>query len=106
MRTAYLFFFLITAPAFAQNASLNGRVTDPSGATVASAVVTLQDSDGHTSSASTGPDGKYAFSNLRTGDYGLTAAAQQLSLPAARTVALRAGANTADLQLALNSLSQ
>lgn len=106
MRSAYLLFFLITASAVGQDATLTGRVTDPSGAVVASAVVTLQDSNGQTSSASTGSDGAYTISNLHAGDYRLTVAAPQLSLPGARTLALRVGANTADLRLALNSLSQ
>ena len=43
MRTPCLLFFLIMAPAFGQDVSLTGRVTDPSGAVVAAAVVTLQD---------------------------------------------------------------
>jgi hypothetical protein len=106
MRTAYLLLLLITAPAFGQDASLSGRVTDPSGAMVASAVVTLQDSSGQAVSASTGPDGTYAISRLHIGDYGLSVAAPQLSLPEARKVTLHGGANTADLRLALNSLSQ
>lgn len=105
MRTVYLF-ALMTSLAFGQDVSLHGRVTDPSGAVVASAAVTLQDSNGQTTSASSGPDGTYTVSGLHTGEYHISVTASQLSLPGARTITLRAGVNTADVRLALNSLSQ
>ncbi len=105
MRTVYLF-CLLTSFAFAQDTSLRGHVTDPSGAVVASAVVTLDDAAGHSNTATSGADGTYSLTGLRSGDYSLMIRASQLAMPAPRTVSLRAGANTIDVRLALNSLSQ
>ncbi|HVW11513.1 MAG TPA: carboxypeptidase regulatory-like domain-containing protein [Bryobacteraceae bacterium] len=104
MRTACLLCF-IASLASAQDVSVHGRVTDPSGAIVSSAAVTLEDSTGHSSSSSTGADGIYSLSNLHTGDYRVTAQAPQLSFPS-QTVTLRSGPNTIDIRLALNSVSQ
>ena len=91
---------------FAQQASLGGRITDPSGLVVAGALVTVQNTAGHADTASSGTDGSYLFANLTPGGYRISAAAPQLSLAAPRGLTLRAGSNTLDLQLALASTNQ
>ena len=46
------------------NGSLHGAVTDPSGARVVKATVTVQGEDGTTSSMQSGADGTYLFPQL------------------------------------------
>ncbi len=57
--------------------SISGTVTDPTGAVVPDAIVTLTDMATGTSSATvtTGPDGLYSFPNLRAGTYELKVSA-------------------------------
>ncbi len=47
--------------AFQASGSLHGAATDPSGARVVKATVTVQAADGTTSTAQTGADGAYVF---------------------------------------------
>jgi len=77
-----LFFTLlavISAPAlFAQNESgaISGAVTDPTGAVVAGATVTIVDLGTNTSrTATTGSNGEYTFSTLRPSHYKITVTA-------------------------------
>jgi hypothetical protein len=101
-----LLFFLLSSLAFAQDATLRGKIADPAGLPVSGASVTLQDAVGRVSSATTGSDGVYVFSGLAAGEYKANATAPQLALPAPRNVTIRAGANSVDLQLALVAASQ
>ena len=57
--------------------TLSGTVTDPTGAVIPNAIVTLTDVATGTSAASvnTGPDGLYSFPNLRPGAYELKVSA-------------------------------
>jgi hypothetical protein len=70
--------FLFTAQiAFGDNvyAGIRGAVTDPSGATVPSAVVTATNTDtGIQTKTTSGPDGSYVFPQLQIGTYRVTAA--------------------------------
>jgi carboxypeptidase family protein len=59
------------------NASLSGQVTDPTGAAVPKATLTLTSvATGSVANSTSGPDGSYSFPNLRPGIYNLKAAAQ------------------------------
>ncbi|MFY9530862.1 MAG: carboxypeptidase regulatory-like domain-containing protein, partial [Candidatus Acidiferrales bacterium] len=64
-------FLFASLPAWSQNAgSLQGQVTDPSGAAVAKADVTATDvADGTTRSVQTDSAGSYSFGQLRPGTY-------------------------------------
>jgi len=69
-----LVFCLFSALAFGQTqfATLNGRVTDPSGAVVVDAVVVLTEADTKTvSQATTGGEGQYSFATLAPGNYNI-----------------------------------
>jgi hypothetical protein len=66
---------LFTASAFgqSQNASLAGQVTDPSGAFVPNASVTVSSTERQISSTiHTDSDGRYSFPNLNPGTYDLS----------------------------------
>src|SRR5882672_7575364 len=71
--------FITLAPAcLAQsfNASISGTVTDPSGAAVPKAEVTLTSVEtGSVAKTTSGQDGLYAFPNLQRGGYELKASA-------------------------------
>jgi hypothetical protein len=73
---AFLVFFAGARPASAQatgNAQLNGTITDPSGATVANAKITVTDTATNaTYTATSNQDGFYAVTNLPPGTYELT----------------------------------
>ena len=101
-----LLFLLILPTLVAQTTSLRGRVTDPSGAIVEHATVTLHDAGNHQVSATTDANGAYNFSDLTAGDYTATAVSGQLSLPAAKNVTVRAGANVLDIQLSVTAVTQ
>jgi hypothetical protein len=92
---ACLCFFLIT-PLFAFQAtgSLHGVASDPSGARVVKATVTAQAADGSASTAVTGGDGSYVFSQLVAGSYTLNVTANGLALAQAQTVTIVAGQAT------------
>ena len=71
--------------------SLHGAVTDPSGARVTKATVTLQAADGTTSTVQSGADGTYLFPQLVPGTYTITVTARGLELAQAQSVTVEAG---------------
>ena len=79
---------LLALPA---NGSLHGAVTDPSGARVVKATVTVQDADGTTSAVLSGADGTYVFPQLAPGTYVITVTAPGLALAQAQSVTVEAG---------------
>jgi len=84
-----------------------GTVTDPSGAVVAGATVTLKsDATGATRSATTSPTGAYRFSLLSPGSYTLTVTAQGFSKAQVKASAAVGQVITADLKMAVGSTSQ
>ena len=89
---------LLASPA---NGSLHGVVTDPSGARVVKATVTVQGTDGTTSAVQSGADGSYLFPQLAPGTYTITVAAPGLELAQAQSVTVEAGRATVT-NLALN----
>jgi hypothetical protein len=56
-------------------AGVSGRVTDPTGAVVAGATITLRDASGKTRQTTTGNDGSFQLTELPAGRYDLMAAA-------------------------------
>jgi hypothetical protein len=82
-------------PLFAQtqeaSGGIRGQVTDPSGATVASATVLLTTPSGGSMDTTTNKDGIYEFKNLAPGTYQIKAVAQGFSLFTKTDVAVTAG---------------
>jgi hypothetical protein len=77
--------------AFQASGSLHGAATDPSGARVVKATVTVQAADGTTSTAQTGADGAYVFPQLAPGTYTITVTAQGFALAQPQVVTISAG---------------
>ncbi|HET9178707.1 MAG TPA: carboxypeptidase regulatory-like domain-containing protein [Terriglobia bacterium] len=73
--------FCLYAAAFAQSGSgtLSGQVTDPSGAAIPAATVTLTGPDHATKTAQTNEQGRYAFHNLPPGAYSVAISTQGFS---------------------------
>jgi hypothetical protein len=79
-----LFFFALTTPCFAQSlgnaGTIEGVVTDASGAAVPKAQVTIHNAlTSFTRTAVTGPDGSFRFTNIPPNPYHLEAAASGFS---------------------------
>src|SRR5579884_1025942 len=85
-------FLLLSAFSFAQGfGSINGTVTDSSGAVVASAQVTATESDtGLARTATTDAEGHYVLNSLRPTDYKLTVKAPGFHTFSADKVTLQA----------------
>ncbi len=84
-----------------------GTITDPSGAAVANATVTLKNQDtGSTQTTTTNGTGAYRFSLINPGNYAVEAAAQGFS-GARQSVSVAVGqASTLNIQLQVASASQ
>ena len=82
--------FLFPVAAAAQTGTLRGQVTDPSGAVVPAAAVSLTN-DTQTFNTKSGPDGRYAFRSLAPGSYSITATAKGFAPLNITDVALTAG---------------
>ncbi len=106
MTFASLVVILLSAvPALAQTASLQGQVTDESGAVVPGATVLLTGKSKFARAAQTGIDGKYSIAGAPAGDYTLDASAPNLSLGRQVKTTLR-GAQTLNLQLKIAATAQ
>ena len=69
-----LLFIAAMTPAFAQNAQIGGRVTDPSGAVIPGVTITLISTEtGVARKATSNEEGYYAIPQLQPGKYRLTA---------------------------------
>lgn len=97
---------LITAPVFAQTATLRGQVTDESGAIVPGATVKLNGPSGLVKTITTGSDGSYSFVGLMPGNYTVLASAPDLAMAQPAKVTLSGGAQTLNLQLKIASTVQ
>src|ERR1700756_5212019 len=75
--TAIILLSISANLSFAQTArgSLHGQVTDPSGAVVTKATVSVMTSDGQTLTADTNSKGEYQLQGLAPGSYTVTAVA-------------------------------
>ncbi len=99
---------LSTAPAWAQTAELNGKVTDQSGAVLPGVTVTVtQTATGLTRTVVTDGDGSYVFSSLPTGPYRLEASLQGFRTYAQTGIVLQVGGTpTLNVALALGDLAE
>lgn len=89
---AFCLLFLTGAFAAAQTATLHGTVTDPSGAVIPNATVSLTTPDGHTvATATSGATGSYEAANLAPGMYIVIATAQGFAPSQSQAVTLAAG---------------
>jgi Carboxypeptidase regulatory-like domain/TonB dependent receptor-like, beta-barrel len=90
-----LFIALIAAcigTAAAQTVSLNGTITDPSGAVIPNATVSLTTPDGHTvASVKSDSSGAYHVTNLKPGLYIVLASAQGFATSESKAVNFAAG---------------
>lgn len=97
VRLATLVLFLLISPGaarlMAQSAtgSLRGTLTDPTGALVPGATVTITGVAGNTMSAQTAADGQYAFSKVVPGAYTIAVTAPGFALAQPLTVNILAG---------------
>jgi hypothetical protein len=73
---ALLLFAGLPATAAAQTGSIHGTVTDPSGAVIPASTVTLSNSNGFSSTTTSGGDGTFAIDSLEPGRYFITATAE------------------------------
>src|SRR5437588_5391526 len=105
--TACVLIFAATSLAQSQvaGASLNGTVTDPSGASVPNAKVTATNTaTGLTRSTQTSSDGLYNFTGLPVGTYDLTVDAQGFKTVKRTGLPLQVGAvATIDIRLEVGS---
>ena len=93
---AFLLYWLIAVPAFAQTYTLSGKVTDSEGHAVPSAKVSAKSvASGQLYSAKTGADGLYTIGDLPGGDYMVSATAGDLQAPPIKVTL--AAAQTTDL---------
>src|ERR1700758_1668712 len=82
-------------------ATLNGTITDPQGAAVAHAKVTIvNQATGVMRDTSSGPDGSYTFANVTPGDYTVRVESAGFAKNETRNVRLEVGhASTVDVRL-------
>jgi hypothetical protein len=86
---------------------LTGTVTDPSGAVVSGATVTMKsDATGESRSDTTGSNGNYRFSLLRPGTYNLKVSAPNFSTTETNAEVNIGQATVANLKLAIGQTSQ
>jgi Carboxypeptidase regulatory-like domain len=95
------------AMAQAPSASVRGQVTDPSGASIAGATMTLTTPSGKTLKATTDKEGTYEFKNLAAGKYGLNVSVQGFTSYTQNNVVVTAGqATQVNVQLTIEEQQQ
>lgn len=91
---------------FAQTASLHGTVTDPTGAVVPNATITVTDASGVSHTAVSDKNGSYSFAGLLPGSYTLQGSAPDLALAEPTPVTLSGRAQTINLTLQVQAAKQ
>lgn len=88
-----LFAFTLGIPAVAQTGAgeVHGTITDPSGALIASATVTLSGPAGVSKSATTGRDGAFRLTGVAAGTYQLTVTAPGFAPSTVENIPMTAG---------------
>ena len=91
--TAILVVGTLFSSSFAQNESgtLHGRVTDPTGAVIPSAVVTATGANGQKGSATTDAQGAYEIKDLAAGSYTVSTTAKGFSTSSEQNINVAAG---------------
>lgn len=99
--------FTVCAHAQVNTGSLSGQVTDPSGAAVKSATLTIfSEATGYSRTVASGADGSYSFTNLPIGHYSLAIMAVGFN-PEKQQVVIDVGARVrSDLQLHIGADNQ
>lgn len=108
-RWVLLFFacaVVTTAAGSAQTASLRGTVSDPTGAVVPNATVTLSGTSGRIHSTISDKNGNYSFTQLPIGNYTLAASAPDLALPEVIAVTLSGRSQMVNLTLKVQAVRQ
>ena len=95
-----------SSAAFAQTATLQGRVSDQTGAVIPGAKITASDAAGRKFSVASRIDGTYSIVGLSPGEYSIQAAAPDLTLRGPVEITLQPGVQTQDLQLSVVLVSQ
>src|SRR5215471_11628808 len=98
MKLALLILLFWQGLVWSQTTTLRGVVTDPSGAVVPNATVTVKGA-GLERTTTAAEDGGYVIPALPAGEYTVDATAPQLTLPRPEKVSLRAGVQTLNLQV-------
>ncbi|HWY70340.1 MAG TPA: carboxypeptidase regulatory-like domain-containing protein [Terriglobales bacterium] len=96
----------MTAPAFAQNATLRGIVTDQTGAIIPGATITLSDGADASRSATSDPSGNYSIGGLIPGPYTLNASAPDMVLGQPLRLEVKSGTQTHNLKLQVQAVIQ
>src|ERR1051325_6525724 len=96
--TLALVVFSLAATAAAQQVTtggIEGQVTDPQGAVVVGATVTVKNVDtGLTRTAQTDSEGKYAITQLPPGNYEVRVGGQNFKTSVGKAVGVNVGSNT------------
>jgi hypothetical protein len=100
-----IFFLLFCSFAFAQSGTLRGLVTDPSGAIVPGATVSLFRS-GAVRAATSDASGTYLFAGLADGVYTIQARSSSLSSGVPVTVSVKPGSQSFDIHLLVTMTTQ
>src|ERR1700693_3234572 len=104
-----LFVMMAMSQVWAQTTTtgdISGTVTDPTGAVIPSASVTLKNVDtGSSQSATTNPQGSYRFALLSPGNYSVTATATGFQPVTQRVLVALGSSATGNIQLSLSSSS-
>jgi hypothetical protein len=107
--TTVLFCLLLAIPVLAQQkvGSIRGQISDPLGALVVGASVTLTAADGTQKTTTSANDGSYTFTNLQPGKYSIKVSAPGFSPYENTELAVTAGARTThDARLAVGVENQ
>jgi len=103
--TLVLLFIAPARAAFAQAASIHGRVLDPSDRPVAGAVVSLRSTSGLLRQTPSRADGSYVLANVPPGSYDLGASVEGFRAESVRIALGAAETLNADVRLALAALT-
>jgi hypothetical protein len=106
LRAAALAITLGLSVAFTQSATLQGRISDQSGAIISGAKVTVTSPGGRNFSATSRTDGTYSIGGLSPGRYTIRATAPDLALRNPIELTIESGVRTQDLQLSIAVTSQ
>jgi hypothetical protein len=106
LRISFFALLLFAMPGFGQSSALHGIVTDPTGAIVPGATVTVVNASGGKYSATSDNSGAYSISNLQMGSYTLTASAPDMTITQPVHLEMKSGTQTLNLTLQVQAVVQ